>query len=138
FRAPLRRLGNRLVFSRRGAPCGPPGSKDCPRASLPPLRPCPRRGDEGGADRRGCRRSVCRLRYLSRGTRPALLRPPTAFPHPAAPVPQALPLSAGVEAAITPVPGGLLRRWHRPARRLAFLTPAALPQHHRRKDLLFG
>ena len=93
---------------------------------------------QGGADRRRCGRDLCRLRHFQGSEDPQVLGAPAAVPVPAAAVQVALSLPAWIAGSIPEVSRSLFREWSGRNVRSGVLPPAALPDHRRSQDLLFG
>ncbi len=79
-------------------------------AAVPPVRIGARPGFQGGADRRGRRRGVRRLRHHERGEDPPLLRRSAAIDAPAVVAATALSVPAWPEGAVAEISGSLLPR----------------------------
>ena len=133
-RGPLPPGRHRRDLPRRHPARGAADPEDRAGAAASALRAGARGGLQGRADRRGRRRGFRRLRHLQGGEASPLLRARAELAPPAAPLQEALPVSAEAAGAVGGLSEGLLRHRSRRGRRSAVLALAALPHRPRARS----
>ncbi len=125
----VRRRRDRRGAPRRRVALRGPAAAHRAGAAVPAVGPRARRGDEGGADRRGRRRAPRRLQHLQGGPGAPLLGPPTRLDGPARAVRPAAPRGPGGRCPRHRHVGALLRARPRRGRRAVLRPPGAVVEH---------